>query len=196
MKIEKRSNLLFSLLLAMQSKVNFTVEYPNSGGSQTWTIWCIRGVRTDFGSKRPTCYSFSGFGSEWAIRYYSEGSFHPYQWRELCESGYKWSCCAYSEVRIREVSWGRHVKTGLVITFCRSFPPEEMDNLNKLLNSPLQNDCVFFEDRVLFRLGLTSSQNFTSRYIVLNGKIPLFLVLSALFVLQVHCWNMWKVWGF
>ena len=52
---------------------------------------------------------------------------------------------------------------GLIITFKLSFKPDEIDGLNKLVNAPLQNDCIFYEGHFLFRLGFNTSQPFSDR---------------------------------
>lgn len=42
----------------------------------------------------------------------------------------------------------------LKITYKRSFKPDEMDGLNKLVSSPVQNDFLFYEGSLLLSLGM------------------------------------------
>lgn len=80
---------------------------------------------------------------------------------------------------------------GLIVTFRRSFPPGEMDDLNRLLTSPLQNDCIFFEDHFLLRLGHAQGQPFTDRYAIEFVFFKMtWIVQFVLFVLQVRYWSM------
>ena len=96
--------------------------------------------------------------------------------------------------RYVQVCWpylDSYIPKGLIVTFRRSFPPGEMDYLNNLLTSPLQNDCIFFEDHFLLRLGHTQGQLFTDRYVIefLFFKMTC-IVQFVLFALQAHYWSM------
>ncbi|KAK8803170.1 hypothetical protein WA588_002323 [Blastocystis sp. NMH] len=64
----------------------------------------------------------------------------------------------------------------LKITYKRSFKPDEMDGLNKLVSSPVQNDFLFYEGSLLLSLGMGNEpfQLRTIRIVRVTGPLLLF----------------------
>lgn len=52
-----------------------------------------------------------------------------------------------------------------MIRFERSIKPDEMDELNKTISLPLQNDAIFYDGVFLFRCGLNSTTPFSEKYL-------------------------------
>lgn len=71
-----------------------------------------------------------------------------------------------------------------MIRFERSIKPDEMDELNKTISLPLQNDAIFYDGVFLFRCGLNSTTPFSEKYLFFLRSN--WLELSALFVSQDH----------
>lgn len=57
---------------------------------------------------------------------------------------------------------GRYLNN-LKITYQRSFKPDEMDGLNKLVSSPVQNDSLFYDGPLLLSLDMGKG-DFIRRY--------------------------------
>lgn len=58
-----------------------------------------------------------------------------------------------------------------MIRFERSIKPDEMDELNKSISSPLQNDSIFYDGVFLFRCGLTSTTPFSEKFLFFYSMI-------------------------
>lgn len=58
----------------------------------------------------------------------------------------------------------RYVKNKLIIRYERSFKPEEMGDIEKSIERPLQNDSIFYDGSFLFRFGMGSDSPFSEKY--------------------------------